>query len=248
MKTSCPPDYPNRSVQSKCESSTGPLRSDNRKLFIPVTNIHKNITYGNEYCAICNNDYSYQVWTLTSHCSIVYDPSPPSTEASSVYSHNFDSTSERLHNRSDAPTTEFVDHYLLDLEEAKKRIRFDPLNKTFFSEYNGKLYECWYRREIPHALVPHFRDCVPVISNCTNNDELSLELCQSYTSIVFDEYKVAYKNKDCAYCNGVSTNLTGCANPPDTRITGSSLFTTFDKGSGHKPPCGNAKLKDKFCK
>lgn len=244
MKTSCPSNYTNRSVIGKCESSMRPLKSENKKLYIPVTNVHYNVTYGNEYCAICNNDYTYQAWNLIPRCWVVYQPP---VETSTVRSErSIDVVTQIMHNEMISTTTEYVDWYAIDLEEAKKRIQFNAQNKTFFSEYKGKVYECQYSRGIPNDLVPHVRDCVPAISNCTSKKDL-LKLCRSYTSLVYDiDSQIAYKNVDCARCNGVSSNLYGCSHPP-TRITGSSLFTTSDKNSGKPPRCSDVKVREKFC-
>lgn len=241
MKTSCPPNYPNQSVKSKCESSTKTLRNENKKLYIPVTNVHKNITYGNEYCAVCNNEFVYKAWNLTTHCTPVANKDQTSTTGKAQHSE----TTEAI-----PDSGKFVDYYLLNMEEAKKRVRFNSTSKTFFSEYNGTKYDCWYSRLKPVELEPHFRDCVSAVWNCSlRNDTMLMDLCEtSHMSIVYDESSIAYKNKYCAYCNNVTINLRGCYQPP-TRITGSSIFTTFDKGSGQKPPCNNAnvKIKDKFC-
>ncbi|XP_065211485.1 uncharacterized protein LOC135839402 isoform X2 [Planococcus citri] len=245
MKTTCPPNYPNQSVKSKCESSMKSLQNENKKLYIPVTNVQKNITYGNEYCAVCNNEFVYIAWNLTTHCSpITNNDQIPSTEKTQ----QFVSSTEKM--SASTPDSQFIDYHKMNLEEAKKRVRFNSTSKTFFSEYNGTKYDCWYKRLKPAELEPHFRDCVSTISNCSLKNSTFVNLCDSsHTSIVYDEFKdEAYRNKYCAYCNNITSNLRGCFDP-GTRITGSSIFTTFDKGQGQKPPCNNAdaKVKNKFC-
>lgn len=192
-----------------------PLVGSNKKIFIPVTNKNKKITYGNEYCAICNNDYAYVPWNLTAWCS-------------QEINDNLTTTSSTVR------PTPFVDHHAIGLIEAKKRIEYDAESKSFVSSYNGKKYNCSYTRAQPTSIIPYLRNCVPAVSSCSDTDDKLQELCLSYTAYVHDENGKIYRNVHCARCNYVTKNLTLCNPPTDVhdRISGSSLFSTNDKASG----------------
>lgn len=66
--TSCPAGYTNQAVVSKCLASLKPLEGPDNSVIRPATNINKRITYGNVYCAVCNNDFDITLWNLSARC------------------------------------------------------------------------------------------------------------------------------------------------------------------------------------
>lgn len=68
MLTSCPAGYTNQAVLSKCLSSVNPLNGPDNSVIRPATNTKTHITYGNIYCALCNNDIDVTIWNLSARC------------------------------------------------------------------------------------------------------------------------------------------------------------------------------------
>ncbi|XP_065217527.1 uncharacterized protein LOC135843521 [Planococcus citri] len=67
--TSCPPEYQNQAVVAKCLASPPPLDGPDNSIIRPVTNPKTRITYGNAYCALCNNDLNdVMLWNLSARC------------------------------------------------------------------------------------------------------------------------------------------------------------------------------------
>lgn len=134
---------------------------------------------------------------------------------------------------------------------ATKYIKFNSTSKTFYSIYNNKNFVCSVGRDIPKDLESNVRRCVRFstmecadVSNKTLTDK-----CQSYTSVVYDNYG-SYRNKDCAACNNVTKNLPGCfsQSKASTQAAASNLFSTNDKVTSGLDPCKDSALKNKFCK
>lgn len=69
MLTTCPTGYPNQAVASKCSASLQPLEGPDNSVIRPATNLKRRITYGNAYCALCNNDIEdVTLWNLSAKC------------------------------------------------------------------------------------------------------------------------------------------------------------------------------------
>lgn len=260
MKTNCPASYKKEDIKRKCEKSVSPLESEDKKLIVPVTNVKTRITYGNEYCAQCHGVKEYQPWNLTSYCSAALkefaehddfkqnyplanlenDTAPMALKSPAYRAENFADLTEN----STLPQS--LNDLFTESEEASKFIKFDPSTRTFYSVYKEKNFTCSYGRITPKSLEPYLRPCEPFVAECPNfGDQAFVRKCQSYTSIVFDNFG-AYKNKDCAACNGVVKKLPGCFSL--SVVNGgaaSSLFSPV-KANGANP-CDSAALKDKFC-
>lgn len=230
MMTSCPSNFTMTSIKWRCESSNEAFRDGsgggaNKKILIPVTDVQNGITYGNEYCAVCNGVYDYQFWNISAHCSpaksftadstefplrsIVSDlqekispPPPPPVSPNQIST----TTKDEVDNGGDTHRQNFYSEELL--EEVKKRIKYDVNAKAFVSSYDGIHYDCWYSRVKPAHVIPHVRYCVEYASEagCVFDRDKLTEAerrCLSYTSIVYDGYGRAYRNADCAAtCNG----------------------------------------------
>lgn len=82
MKTRCLPEWTDASMVSKCQKSILPLEDD-LSVITPLTNLVTGITYGNVYCAVCNNAFTadnmndFFTWTLATRCGeLPFDPAP----------------------------------------------------------------------------------------------------------------------------------------------------------------------------
>lgn len=73
MKTKCLSTWNDDNVITKCKKSILPAEDD-LSIITPLTNINTGITYGNVYCAICNDVYTidtmneFFAWNLTTKC------------------------------------------------------------------------------------------------------------------------------------------------------------------------------------
>lgn len=273
MKTTCPKNYTNNSVRQKCESSVGVLKSANKKVLTPVTNTKRNITYGNEYCAVCNNDFFIESWNISASCSEI-SPSPPPppqpatteklentttirpTTTTTAVPVNASSSSSSSSNSSTSainvvPPTTSASSFMDESNEIVKRIQFDAKTKSLVSNYNGKSYKCNYKASISPHLKPHLRTCIHALtSKCPEkSDDLQNELCNSHFASVYDEFEHAYKNAYCAACNGVNGTLAGCTTFNLVRIKNKApdLFSTANKPTGTNLPCKYHAIKEKFC-
>lgn len=197
MKTKCAEYFTIANIREKCEKSSQPLAGDDPKLATPVTNLGNRITYGNEYCAQCNNDYDYQSWNFSYYCS----------EDAFV---NTVKTVEDVNETATAGSLPVRD-YLWETNEAAKHVKYDPVTKTFRSTFNNRDYSCSYYRYMSENLRQHVRTCIPSIAECSSAaDQSVVEKCLSYTGIVYRK-NVVYKNEDCAVCNGSQRDsLKGC--------------------------------------
>lgn len=135
-----------------------------------------------------------------------------------------------------------------DLDRILQNVRYDPYAKKFVSRFEGKDFICEFSSQMPKHFDLYVRKCVPnLISSCPPSASQEIvDKCQASTAIVYQKSsKKAFKNRDCAKCNGASEiSLTGCPSEFQ-RVAASSLFSTTDKGSS--PPCNTPELKAKFC-
>ena len=199
MKTKCPEYYSITDIRKKCEISSQPLASDDTKLATPVTNLENRITYGNEFCAQCHNDYNYQSWNFTYYCSEDVFVNPLEI---------IEDKDESSANANPVP----VRDYLWEMNEATKHVEYDPTTKTFRSTFNNRKYTCSYYRFVSEDIRQQIRMCIPSIAECSSTaDQTLADKCLSYTGIVYHK-NVVYKNEDCAVCNGNQKKnaLSGC--------------------------------------
>lgn len=226
MISTCPPNYADPKVVSKCAKAFDDLRESNTKLIVPVTNLDTNITYANEYCALCNSDLVYNHWNLTAICSQEFTPlSVPTTYDDSA----------------DSSSTNITRDYYWETTEATKYIEFDSITKTFKSKFNNRRYECTYHTVAPSEFDQHLRACVSnVVSGCPANftaagDPELDEKCKSYTSVCVSRYQqnILYRNRECALCNGEKTEdfQAICGPIQTTQVDLSTIFTSGIKGS-----------------
>ncbi len=244
MIATCPQHYVDHNIKIRCEKSLHPIDEDDTKLIQPVTNIHRNVTYANEYCAACNGDYDYQLWNLTSYCSQDFTP---------VNADELDSSKNGTEG-SAAASNNVTRDYFWETSEATKYITFDPVTKTFRSTFNGRSYTCSFWRTPPLELLPHLRICIPNTAECSDKSDPSLvERCHSYTYVGYHNLQ-PFRNKECAMCNKKSKNFVFCSGSlvDITKVQytpGSDLFDTSKKtiNSEKVDPCSDPKLKEKFC-
>lgn len=146
--------------------------------------------------------------------------------------------------RDTAPDIDY-NKYASQVDDILKTVKYDANAQRFIANYNGKKFDCKFDFRKPND--QYLRKCVhTLISECPAGQSDANALCQSYTAVVYEKStKKAYRNKDCALCNGVAKeNTTGC--PVTTRSEGSSLFSTSSKSVGDAG-CSDDKVAAKFC-
>lgn len=134
--------------------------------------------------------------------------------------------------------------YSSKTDEILKTVKYNPNVQELVGKYNGKDFICRVIASISPEIKTYSRTCVPnVIDQCPNDPEAT-KLCQSYTQLVY-KMSTAYKNRDCAHCNGITdAELSGC--PPEVREGGSSLFSVAGTGNPDSVAC-KVKDSEKFC-
>ena len=136
------------------------------------------------------------------------------------------------------------------LDEIMKVVKYDPSVREFVAKFENKTLVCQIGSKMPDTVSKVMRSCVPnVISDCPH-DEAANKVCQSYTQLVHDtNAQKAYRNIDCAKCNGVdrkNATLKGCL--MSTRTTGAgSLWGVEGKGNQNNEACDDPVLAEKFC-
>lgn len=189
MRQSCSSDYQNTTVKSLCENHHIGEHSDNVKVMKPVTDLSSNITYANQYCAICTGVTKFQSWSIKFTCK---------KGGNKISSTDKNELKTVLKN--------------MKFDHSTKTFR-NSVDGVEYSEYS-----CVHSFVEPNKLLEFLRPCHPrVISTCSDvRDQKIVNQCKSFTKLVYTnlennpEKKVYYKNKYCAACNGITQNLLDC--------------------------------------
>lgn len=85
MKTRCLPEWTDTLMVTKCQKSILPLEDD-LSVITPLTDLVTGVTYGNVYCAVCNNAFTaanmadFFTWSLSTRCGeLPVTPTPAPT-------------------------------------------------------------------------------------------------------------------------------------------------------------------------
>lgn len=218
MVVSCPAAYADATVKRKCDKGLQKLDEDDTVVMLPVTNKKKRVTYANAYCALCNDDTDFELWTLGAGCGEL------------------------------DPKTNGVDYskYNRKLDQILPLAHYNASVQQFTATYEGKELRCSFTAKMPHAFDVHTRKCYSnMVSTCAANAEGNRK-CQEYMAIVSSKAtKTPYRNRDCAICNGVpADDLTGCS--LGVRTGASALFSAGSKAAG-SDACSNPEIAKKFC-
>ncbi len=94
--------------------------------------------------------------------------------------------------------------YVNEWDAIALHAQYDTANKMWVSKYKSNYFVCEFDSKLPGDDVP-LRTCIPnVISECVNfENSIFVHGCQVKTGVVYDRRGFAYRNKDCASCNGV---------------------------------------------
>lgn len=216
VKQDCPSAWENMEIRRKCEKLPHQTFKD-PLLMTPVTNIRNNITYGNIFCAVCNNDNSslkdLNFWKLGFDC---------------------------LHNIKELPNInqqEFIENHS----------SFNESDGGYWQVLiKNKYYRCDLTPILEHTLLPRTRNCVDWIKTCpaTWNKKDTRDRCESHSLVVYHEDKM-YRNTFCAICNNVLVQNLNCTKsesitsrmPNFIEHTVSSFSILFDFGKSLVEKC-----------
>ncbi|XP_076314961.1 uncharacterized protein LOC143227395 [Tachypleus tridentatus] len=186
LRATCKPKWQgDQMIRKSCENTISDDQYDPIR-HLPVTNPNTGVTYRNYYCAICNDDTSYDMvlWKLLLKC--------PFLNFYIIYRQNL--------------TFEYVRDNL-EYHDSKWGIWLDGDDDKL------RFYDCSVKFQMPDDLTPNLRPCVRnLISECAWNWNISdvKEKCSYYTSVVYHEDK-AYRNVHCALCNHVNLSELSCS-------------------------------------
>lgn len=103
---------------------------------------------------------------------------------------------------------EFIDFekYADIADKIALNAKYDSYNNKFVSKFNNKDFICEFQPILPENSERFTRKCVPfVVDTCppSYKNEVVKRECAVHTNIVYNhKEKKAYRNKDCARCNG----------------------------------------------
>lgn len=196
VKAVCPESWKDAEISEKCDLALKRrLNAHNLDITTPVTSYSTNVTYANAYCALCNSDKNFEYWNVTVGC---YDDG------------HYDSAdfngSEYVDAAENADLFNTTD-FLLNTEQYVK---------TYFSLKSQLPDDCDLYFEVPKITQRDYCHEKEIIDSCpvTWHDQQSIELCRSVHSLVKGGWLI-YRNKYCAYCNGVPSNLLTCSLKPE---------------------------------
>ena len=183
MLTTCPPEWGNAEIRSKCEDDNPSLRDPIATM--PVTSHRSGLTYRNAHCALCHGDISpntTDLWMPRLEC--------PNLMQSFVSNMTSENISRAL---------KFVP------DQNSWVMRLPTGNGT-------KNYNCNVDPVLPETSEHIVRRCpVGIIRTCavnwTNSDVRSR--CEAYTALVFFQND-GYRNAHCAICNNVPVQNLAC--------------------------------------
>lgn len=191
MIKSCPDSWNDTSITKQCLAQNTTIISYDSLLKIPVTSTENGITYGNVFCAICNEETKYKFWSV----GFTYEYVATSANVDVINSSGIDV--------SEYSTTEDRNITILDI---KNNLSFNETGEMFWSSnVNGSFHKLYLQEKLPSELTS-VRFCVPdAVHTCPDNSS-----CGTNTSYVYYADRT-YKNVYCARCNNVTGPLEGCA-------------------------------------
>ena len=181
MITQCPDKLQNSDLREKCER--GSLESD-PMASLPVTDINKQLTYRNIFCAMCHSDSKNKVfWNANLACSNLNKNEHTLTE------------------------DEIRSNLVFDFQLNKWVVNYTSPNGS------QVIKECSISPVFPTSAESSIRSCKPgLIESCPSSwsDETVANECASYQASRFTD-RVGYRNTACALCNGVNATSLKCS-------------------------------------
>lgn len=231
LKASCAAQFADRAIASKCAEGVSGATSD-PSLITPITDIERNVTYANVYCALCDDrdprSGRFRVWSVTSVCG---------------------ATNANAESASMPPATTTSTWSGVDARTTARVASRDDASNADRDGVGGR--ECGPLRQPPAGLVVGLRRCASVVAACPAAAAAELAAkCDAFTLLVHDDL-VSYRNPFCAECNNVTRPLSGCRPQIEDRFsTSQRLFSASNKATGYaacSDPNANADLKKRFC-
>lgn len=185
MKQFCPKNYTNTIIRLKCENNTIGEKTDDVKLMKPVTDTRQNITYANEYCALCNGISDFHSWPLKFTC--------------------------RQKNTGNCTTNR---NEITGILENARFDQTTKVFNSFFNGKNYTCSHDFIEPESLQSYIrPCFPEVISSCPEDYN--QKIINLCNSFTQFVhttISSVTKIYRNKYCAECNKISLNLRNCSN------------------------------------
>lgn len=188
MVQSCPNEWNVTSIKENCLAENPITLSYDILLKLPVTSTSNGITYGNVFCAICNEETKYDFWNV----GLTYEFIAPTVN---------------VHNSTSLNISHYSVDRSIDVKDILDKLSFNETGEMIWSSnVNESIYQCNLQAKLP-SRITSLRYCVPdVIRSCANGT-----ICEGYSSYVYAADKV-YKNSECAECNDIkSDELKGCS-------------------------------------
>ncbi|XKL66787.1 hypothetical protein PGB90_010207 [Kerria lacca] len=197
----------NTKYKRKCSNSSNYIEQvRNFKLKVPVISLSSGITYGNAFCAQCDNVTDFQFWNVNLTCETVKEILTVSNDSLKLY----------FSNRSDL----------------NDKLKFDnKVSRLWNINIENRTEKCTLLPLLPQQLRNSSRRCRPkIIDNCPSNWSFAniTDKCRDYQSIVSDISGKVYRNAYCAICNGVNSTDLLCIRMRNNLKRGMNITQSFN--------------------
>lgn len=235
LKASCAAEYTDHEIVSRCADGVKRASSDVR-IITPVTDVERNVSYANVYCAMCDHRdprlASLRPWNVTFRCEV-----NATTNSASADGGVGVGAGDQL-----------------EASAVARNLNWDDALNEYRAHYRGRAYRCEPLRQPPAGIGAGLRRCVAVVAACpaaaAAADSQLAANCDSFSLFVHDDV-LSYRNTFCAQCNNVTRLLNGCKSQIEDRFsTPQRIFSGANKANGNaacSDPNVNPDLKKKFC-
>lgn len=168
--------------------------SNDVRVITPVTDLERNVTYANVYCAMCDGRDprlpGLRPWNVTFRCEVNATGRWGSEAGAGADADG--------RNRDDA-----------EVSAVAHNLRWDESLREYRADYGGRAYKCQPLRQPAADSSAGLRRCAAVVSGCPATADAQLAAnCESFALFVHDE-PLSYRNVFCAQCNNVTAPLSG---------------------------------------
>lgn len=218
MVKSCPYSWNDTKITELCVAKNQVTLSYDFLVAIPVTSTQNGITYGNVFCAICNEETKYTFWNV----ALTYERVAALNVTAYQYNTSTNANSSDISQNAARPGNSNSDSdgdsddgfVSLDGTEATENARDIIANLAYnetgemlwSSNVNGSFYRCRLREKLPSDLTQVVRYCVAnAVQTCPDGGS-----CGTNTSYIYTDDEKIYKNAYCAACNRYTGEYKGC--------------------------------------
>ncbi|XKL66788.1 hypothetical protein PGB90_010208 [Kerria lacca] len=197
----------NKAIKTNCEFSNLNNSYVDAQLFIPVTNIRKNITYKNLFCAICNGETEFEFW----HVGFLF-------YTSNGEQVGFDTISQKINetNANEKLTLSKILSYF-QLNSADNVLGSLTVNNiTYLYSMYGKIPPTNLPKSITYCTTNKTESCRP-------NDTTIINVSLNYTSNMNITSEKRQKISECLLCSNESGRNVCKIPNTDARILATSI-------------------------